>query len=798
MFKNNLRIGFRHLFKRKLYSAINILGLAISLAACLVLWTYARFELTYDNFHPKADRVYRVNTSLYAVKVNPFTAYDVGPELKQSVPGIANYIRTHWAGAEITFRGAGSDTKTVSVDDAQFADSTFFKVFKFKPVVGDLATSLNKPYSIALGKTLACRLFKGPESAIGQTVEFKCEMLTTNFTVTAVFEEGPENSNLRFPALASIDQIINSSFYREAPRWDNFITYVVLEKNVTPESLRDWFPYFVKGYLSGQRMTYVPEVVLQPLLELHLGRPDPRQGRDLSSVYFFLLISLLILVIAWVNFINLSTARALERAREVGVKKAIGVMRRQLVFQFLTESLLVNVISIFAAVVAASLLMRGVSEIVGKNIPLPIDQPFFYVVLLGLVGGGTLLSGIYPAFVLSSFKTVNVIKGTPEKVGGVSLRKALIVVQFGASLVLLIFTAVIQKQIVFMKDADKGLKTDQMLIIPAADNITGNAEERTLAFKNKLLTLPNVDHVTTSGTVPGGSYNWDVHMSIAGKSEEEGIPGSNVYVIFTDIDFPETYRLTLKAGRNWDPNRPTDMHCVLINEASIIPFHLGTAEQAVGQKVVFDKDTLTIIGVVKNFYWESLKVDHRQTVLWPVRTYTRRTSVHITGNVHRTIESIDKIFKEYFPGNTPDHYFLDDFYNRMYNDEIKFGVLTGVFSGLATIIACLGLFGLATFTTTQRMKEISIRKVFGASVKDIAQLMSWQFALPLFLATLLAIPLSWVGASSWLDNFPVRVSISWALFATPIFLLFLVAGLSTVFQVLRGARSNPATVLRGE
>ncbi len=532
MFQSNLRTGLRHLYKRKLYSAINIFGLAISIAACLVLWTYVRFELTYDGFHPDADRVYRVNTSLYAVNVNAFTAYDVGPGLEHSVPGIETYVRTHWAGALITLRGPGLDTKSVSVNDAQFADSTFFKVFKFKSIAGNLSTALNKPYSIVLGKRVAAQLFKNAEDAIGQTLDFKCEMLTANFTVTAVFDEGPENSNIRFPALVSIEQIINSSFYREAPRWDNFMTYIVLGKNVTPESLHDRLPYFVKEYLSGEKMTYVPEVVLQSLLELHLSRPDPRQGRDLSSIYFFLLISLLILIIAWVNFINLSTARALERAREVGVKKAIGVTRRQLVFQFLTESLLVNLISVFAAVAMAALLIRGVSEIVGKHIPLPVDQPFFYLVLMVLVGGGTVLSGIYPAFVLSSFKTANVIKGASEKIGGVSLRKALVVVQFGASLVLLIFTSVIQKQIIFMKESDKGLKTDQMLIIPAADNINGNAEDRTLAFKNKLLTLPDVDHVSTSGVVPGGSYNWDVHMSIAGRSDEEGIPGSNVYVIF--------------------------------------------------------------------------------------------------------------------------------------------------------------------------------------------------------------------------------------------------------------------------
>ncbi len=240
------------------------------------------------------------------------------------------------------------------------------------------------------------------------------------------------------------------------------------------------------------------------------------------------------------------------------------------------------------------------------------------------------------------------------------------------------------------------------------------------------------------------------------------------------------------------------MRSVLINEASLLPFHLGTAEQALGQKVVFNKDTLTIIGVVKNFYWESLKVDHRHTLLWPVRAYARRTSVHITGNIHRTIESIDKIFKAYFPGNTPDHYFLDDFYNRMYNDEVQFGLLIGVFSSLATIIACLGLLGLATFTTRQRMKEISIRKVFGASVTDIVQLLLLQFSLPLIFATLLGIPMSWAGVSSWLAHFPVRVPISWPIFAAPIILLLLVAGLSIVFQILRGARTNPAAELRGE
>jgi putative ABC transport system permease protein len=671
-------------------------------------------------------------------------------------------------------------------------------MFSYKAVAGDLSTSLSKPYSIVLSKTFASTLFKDPKDAIGRTLVFKGDFLSADLTVTAVAEDMPANSGMGFNSLISIDPLIQSPTYQRDKRWANFFTYVELENENMMPQVDAALPRLIAEYTAGQKIPYKPEIFLQPIEWGHLSHKDPRQGQDLGNIYLLSAIAIIVLAIAWVNYVNLSTARAIERAREVGVKKALGVMRKSLVIQFLLESFVVNAISVSIAIILATAFMPLMNELSQQQLRLDFTDPVLIFGISGMLAVGTLASGLYPAFVLSSFRTTEVIKGVSSAHSlGFSLRKGLLVFQFTASLCLLIATMAIIQQVVFMESQDTGVKTDRVLVINGPEH-DDNANEHAKSFKNSILTLPSVQHVSTSGVVPGGSYNLDTHLDVMGKSEEEGIYGANAMIIFSDMDFIETYQFKILEGRNWNSQNGGDYDRVIINEATVSAFKMGTNKDAVGQNIVLDKrDTVEVTGVVKNFYWESLKVSYTPVILMPIVVFPRRTWVVLNGDVENTIKIIGELFNKHFPDNEFHYYFADDYYNRMYESDVRFGQVFGVFSIFAIGVACLGLFGMATFTTYQRAREISIRKVLGASVVSIITLLSTQFGKLMLLAIALSVPLSWFAVGKWLENYPVRVDISVWLFIGPSCLLLVLLSASVMVQVYRGANVNPAKVLRG-
>lgn len=792
MLKTYLTLALRQLRKHALYSTINILGLSVGIAIVLVLGSYIHFETSWDAFNEKADKLYQVNSNLYWESLDDFSAYDLGPMIKESIPGVKNIARKHWGYGELKLKGEDKPTGS----DLWFADNSIFEMFTYKSFAGDLSTSLSKPYSIVLSKTLATTLFKDPADAIGKTIDFKGDYIAGELTVTAVAEDSPENSSMGFNALISIDPLIQSPTYKRDPRWANFFTYIELEDEAALKQANAALPRLVNEYTAGQNIPYKTEIFLRPVKWMHLSHKDPRQGQDLSNIYLLSIIAVIVLATAWVNYVNLSTARAIERAREVGVKKALGVLRKNLVAQFLLESFVVNAISLTIAIMLAYTFMPLMNELTQQNLSLE----FRPVLLIGLLIGGTVISGLYPAFILSSFKTTEVIKGvTVTQSKGFSIRKSLIVFQFTASLCLLIATMAIAQQVWFMESQDTGVKTDKVLVIPGPDQADDGIGERVKSFKNALLTLPSVNKVSTSGVVPGGSYNLDTHLDVLGKSEAEGVFGANMMMIFSDMDFIDTYQFKILEGRKWNPESKADYKRILINEATVAAFKLGTNKDAVGKTVVLDKrDTVEVIGVLKNFYWESLKVSHTPVLIYPMEVMPRRTSMLLnTANVESTIKSVRELFNQHFPGNDFYYYFADDYYNRMYESDIRFGTVFGVFSIFAIGVACLGLFGMATFTTYQRAREISIRKVLGASVANIITLLSTQFGKLMLVAIVLSVPFSWIAVSKWLENYPIRIDLSLWLFLVPSLVLMSLLSASVIVQVYRGASVNPARVLRG-
>ena len=457
------------------------------------------------------------------------------------------------------------------------------------------------------------------------------------------------------------------------------------------------------------------KINLQPLLDIHneTGLRHDEETVSRSTIYFFGLIAIFILFIAWINYVNLCTARAMERSREVGIKKTIGASRSELIMQFLFESIAINIIAVALAVILAMLLLPVLSDMIGKQLPTHLNDTRFREVLAVLFVVGTLASGVYPAFVMSSFRITKAIKKVSDK--GFSLRKGLVVFQFVSSLVLIAGTFVVNRQITFMRSRDTGLQMDQMLIIDAPGTLEWSVAQKTLAiYKEEAKKIPGVESITTSGAVPAGGYNWGADIRKLGEPETSNTLGCIVYV---DHDFIPAYNIDLIAGHNYNPDAASDKRSVIINEAALKAFKLGTPEEALTQRLILE-DTLDIAGVAKDSNWNSLKSDFTPFVFVPETIMPVKVSVHLkSGSIPATIDALDKLYRSLMHNDPFEYNFLDDSFNRQYKADQQFGNIFGMFAGLAIAICCLGLWGLSSFTTSQKLKEIGIRKVLGASVQ---------------------------------------------------------------------------------
>ncbi|SDL26106.1 putative ABC transport system permease protein [Catalinimonas alkaloidigena] len=810
MLRNFFTLAVRNLLKRKVYSFINLFGLALGVAVCLVILKYVEFELSYDRFHENAAQIYRTTTATYRNGefrgVDLETGYAQGPLLQADIPEVKTYVRTHpmYGGAVVTYQDEVGMPTTFYEESMQFVDSTFFDVFTYTAAQGNLHTALDRPNSVVISPAMAKKYF-GQADPLGKIVQVSGGWADGEYEVTAVLEEVPQNSHFTFEFLFPIHNLLQGGQYRQDDGWgwQNFFTYIQLQPHTDVATAEAKMPAFITKYQGDDlaETNSKAEMVLQPLPSIHLNQGLPTESGNTSetpTVYFFLLISFFILAIAWINYINLSTARAMERAREVGIKKAIGAYRSQLMLQFIFESVLVNLISIVLAVLIALALLPLLGEMVGKALTFEFRDYRFWLMLTTLFLLGSLISGAYPAFVLSSFNTIQVLKGSVRNVqGGFSLRKALVVFQFAASLVLIAGTFAIYRQVVYMRDQDKGLTMDQMLVVNGPKVLERDGSTtRLLSLKRELQQLAGVEAVTTSGAIPGGGHNWGTGMRRDGTPPEEAKSGR---VVWVDPDFVDTYGITVLAGRNFNLEMASDLHAVLVNEAALTAFGLGDPEHALEERLILGGDTIPILGVLKNYHWSSLKMEHTPWLFLADTVSQRAFSIHLTGtDLNGTIQQVEQKYKAAFPGNPFDYYFLDDFFNRQYQSEQQFAQIFTSFATLAIVIACLGLWGLASFTTTLKLKEISIRKVLGASVSSILSLLSWQFLQLVLIASLIALPLTWYGVDAWLQNFAFRMGLGWELFVVPVLILGLLALGTVSVQILRGANTNPAKILRSE
>jgi putative ABC transport system permease protein len=802
MIRNFLLIALRNLFKHKVFSFINIFGLAIGIAASLLIVQYARFELSYDHFEPDYGDIYRLQLDRYNNgKLSTrwaAGATGLGPAVKDALPEVTSFARLAQHSAVISYKDHEFREPRI-----YYTTDDFIRMFGYKTLAGDATGALKNVNAVVLTASTAKKYF-GKEDPIGKTV-FLDKINPRK--VTAVVADPPLNTHLKFDVLLSWATLVaqtgpdvNTVWY-----WDGFFNYIQVRRGTDPALLEKKIASAIKAKWGAdmEKSHDGMTIHLQALPDIHLYSHylnEAEVNGDGSSVYFLLIIAVFIIAIAWINYINLATARSVERAREVGVRKVLGSLRRQLVGQFLFESLVINGLAVVMAFLLILLCLPLFNYITGKDLHLSLlEDGTFWMMLGGLFLTGALLSGGYPAFVLSSFKPVVVLKGRLAKTGhGALLRQSLVVVQFIASVVLMVGTFAVYRQLNFMQHQDLGVNIDQTLVVTGPAVLDSTYHQKLTAFKTESLRVPGVRQMTVSTAVPGGQTGWNAGgIRLVGSDPSS----ANQYrVIGVDQDFVSTYGLRLLAGRNFYPGK-ADSNSVLFNQAAIGQLGFSRPQDALSKRIEFWGKQYTIVGVVANHHQESLRQNYDAHIFRYVPDvnsyYSLRLSTSRDG-WQRVVASVKQQYNAFFPGNPFEYFFLDEHFAEQYKADRQFGRTFGLFAGLAIFVSCLGLLGLAAFVTNQRTKEIGVRKIVGAGLPSILVLLTRDFMKPLVIAFLLAVPLTWWLLRRWLESFAFRMPIDPWLFILPILTVLVIALLAVSTQTLKAATTNPVNSLRTE
>ncbi|MFL5748582.1 MAG: ABC transporter permease [Niastella sp.] len=791
MLKNYFKIAFRNLWRHRVFSFINIMGLTVGMTACLLIFLYVRFEMSYDKFHPKADRIYRMVTDLKTPTETINTggpAWAVAPHLMLDFSEIEAVARVNYD--NVLFRKG--DIK-FNEEGAIWVDSAFLSIFHFPLLKGNARTALNQPFSVVLSETAAKKYF-GKEDPMGQTILITSEGKPA--MVTGVMKDMPENTQIKSEVLLSLSTITNEFAKGINDQWSNYgpFTFILLKPGTNPTALQKKFPSFLDKW-NGTEMKKIqmfPTLLLEPLKDIYLRSTRGFNFGSLKNVYIFSVIALFILLIACINFINLTTARASERAKEVGIRKVAGAVRGQLARQFMGESVIICLIAFLLTLGLSSLLLSPFNQLAGKIISTGIFKNIgLLFLLLGIALVIGLLAGIYPAFILSSFKPIMVLKGrfaTGAK--GSILRKSLVIIQFAISTALIIGTITVYSQMRYMRNRDLGFNKDQVLVIETGE---GNRE----ALQQAVARLPNVQATSLSASVPGSNHP-------GAYSEIENIKGdmqiANLDLYWVDFDYIPLYKIKIVAGRPFDRAYKTDSNnAMILNEAAVKILGYSSPSQAIGRRFKQWGHEGQIIGVIKDFNYHSLQSPIKPLTMrmeWPqLRLLSAKVNA---AGIQSTIAAIEKEFKTVIPNRPFSYYFMDEFFDRQYRSEERFGRLFLNFAALAIFISCLGLLGLASYSTMQRTREIGIRKVMGASVSNIINLLSREFLKLVCISFLIAAPVAWYFMNKWLLDFAYRTNISWWVFAGAGMLAVLIALLTISFQAFKAAVANPVKSLRTE
>lgn len=815
MFKNYLKVAFRNLWKHRIFSAINIGGLAIGMAVCLLILQYVSFKLSFDQFHDKAKDIYRVVNARYQsgklIQHGTITYSAIGKAMNDDYEEVINNARVEPSNEVVL----NYNNKKLAEDEVFFVDNPFFQIFDFELTAGDRSSILKTPYSIILSEELAKKVFDVKNGDYDQLIG-KSLVLNTDsmpYKIDAIAKNVPENSHLRFNLLISYSTL--QSYGWKESDYDftssDFWHYVQLKPGADYMALNAKMEAFSQKHFQGNKVSGSDEkFYLQPLSKAHLYSDFEYEiGITGSStvVWGLLIIALFIITIAWVNYVNLATARSVDRAKEVGIRKVVGGLRRQLMTQFLAESLIVNVISILIALVIVALVQGSFNNLLQNQLSLSYlftKGLSGYSILIGLVLiiiAGIVVSGFYPAFVLSAFKPIAVLKGKlSSSKKGIAFRKGLVVAQFSITVALIIGSVVVLQQLSYMSKSDLGFKMDQLLVVrpPALTQFDTTFVAKTNSFKAEIKRIAHVQNVTTSWNVPGGDVGRSFNVRVADSAATAKFTMRHTSV---DYDFLDVYGIKLVTGRAFEPkdHEGRRLNNILINESAAKLLGFAKPEDAVNRDILRGERRWTVVGVIGDYHQKSLKYAMEPMLFMPFYSTNSSITIKLTpGDLTGTIEQIKKTYASFYPGNLFDYFFLDESFNRQYQNERIFSKAFGIFAGLAIFVACLGLFGLAMFSTIQRTKEIGVRKVLGASVSNILLLLSKDFVKLVLIASVIAFPLAWWVMNKWLQDFSYRIAISWWIFLAAGVLALFVALVTISFQAVKAALSNPVKSLRNE
>jgi putative ABC transport system permease protein len=790
MIKNYLKIAWRNLIKNKAHTFINIAGLSVGLACSLLILLWVQNELSIDAYHKNGDRLYSVyERQYYDNKVHGQYATPgvLADELKKQIPEIEAASNLIY-GDEYTFQVGDKILKMNGAD----AGDDYFKMLSIPLLQGNAQTALNSPVSLAISRKMAVAFFGSPQAAIGKTIRYENKK---NFKVTGVFEDLPKTSSQKY------DFVINWYSYLEengwAKDWGNNgpATMIMLRADANPALVEKKITHFLDNLNKDQKKgTFTEELGMQRLDEGYLhGNFDNGKivGGRIEYVHLFTIVAIFILLIACINFMNLTTARSVKRAREIGVRKVVGAVRSVLIRQFLSESLLITTLAVVVSLVLLVLLLPMFNQITQKEIDLPFNQPLFWVKLAALTIITGLISGSYPALFLSSFNPVKVLKGTMKLDSGTTMfRKGLVIFQFALSVILITATIVVSRQMAYVQSKNLGYDRENLIYVP----MNGELIPKYNTFKEEALRMPGIQLVSRISSVPTNMSNTTGNVNWEGKDPNLNIEFTQASVGY---DFVKTLKLQMLAGRDFSKDYPTDSVGYIINETALKRIKYA---DPIGKPLTFWGKKGKIVGLVKDFHFNSLHDEIEPLVVRSGEQESYGTIMVKTqpGKTKQALASLETLCKQINPSFPFAYNFSDQEYEKLYQNEQVVTKLSDAFAFLAIFISCLGLLGLAMFTAEQRIKEIGIRKVLGASVSSLFKLLSSEFLVLVIIALFIALPVSWYAMNHWLQRFAYRTPIQWWMFALSGATIILIAILTVSFQAIKAALINPIKSLRSE
>ncbi|MBK6266360.1 ABC transporter permease [Marivirga sp. S37H4] len=797
MWKNYFKIAYRNLWKNKTYSTINILGLTLGITCSSLLFMLVIDEFSFDGMYDKKDRLYRlieVNTTAEETREFGMVPGPTGKTLSDEYAEIENYTRLYKFGGQIVFQ---HNEEAYQERDYYFAEDNFFELFNLEWIAGDPATALQKPFAVVIDEEWALRLF-GTTEALGKTLDSGGD---TDFLVTGVIKKLPQNSHIQYKILVGLPT--DWDFYKEiANSWDRYgaYTYLLLQENAKPESIHQKMKGFVANHFEDPQQH---DFYLQPLSDIHFNSAGIEYASDtnrgqITYAYIFMAIGFFMLLIACINYMNLATAKSLHRGKEIGIRKVSGAFRHQLVSQFLSESVLFAFIALILSVFLVDLLLPYFNELTNKQFVFNVEtfgSIFFLIFSITIIVG--LLSGSYPAILMSRLKPTSILKGAMKSSkSSVVLRKVLVSTQFTLSIIMIIATIVAYRQLNYVQNVPLGFENEQMLIV---DINSGEVRERFETIKSEFANSPYVEGVAVSSRVPG---EWKSIQEVYTKNFGSADSMKMNYIGF-DADMINLYKMQLIEGENFTGNNKTDSLHIIINETAAQILNL---DDPIGKFLELSDDgisqQLQIAGVVKDFNFQSLHnkvgpmiLGYRANAFQSIDYFSLKFNAEHTEEVLAHAEEVHKIFDT---RSSMEYHFLDEQWAAFYKEDRRVSNVFAIGGGVTIFIACLGLFGLASFVIQQRTKEIGIRKVLGAEVTTIVGLLSKDFLKLILISILIAVPISWYAMDKWLQDFAYRVDVSWWIFAGSGLIVMVFALFTISFQSLKVAYTNPVDSLKRE